>query len=338
MKRIGPVFLQLRKCFKTYFYYYNFKYRLVMVLKLSTSMKTRVFVIMVSFILLLILSRVFCQNQIEYEIKIEIDGSAGWIIRIMGDEVSVDFLEFESRVTSLVEAAENEIGRGMIAVRDSFSFTLNYSGSYSIIECRFHWINFSKTENKRIIIGDVFQSQNLFLQLYGDGEVCISYPSEYVIETISPTPYDRNDSTHTLRWLGANDFLGKFGIILHEKSVTPGLTLNSQESMLIIAGVLSVASVTSVGLYLFKRHTKKEKESGIPEFPTPLGIENAEDKIIKLLIASGGSLHQTAIANQCRFSKAKTSQLLTILENKGIIKRYKMGRRKIITLIKKVEK
>ncbi|MGD8565896.1 MAG: hypothetical protein PVF96_06075 [Candidatus Bathyarchaeota archaeon] len=302
-------------------------------------MKTRVFVIMVSFTLILILtSEVFCQNQIEYEIKIESDGSARWIIRIMGDEVSIDFFEFENRVTSLVATTENETGRGMVAVRDSFSLTLNYSGSYSIVECRFHWINFSKTENQKIIIGDVFQSQNLFLQLYGDGEVCISYPSEYVLETVSPTPYDRNDSTQTLRWLGSNDFLGKFGIILHEKSVTPGLTLISQEIMIIIAVVLSVASVASVGLYLFKRHTKKEKEIGIPEYPTPLGIENAEDKIVKLLDASGGSLHQTAIVNQCRFSKAKTSQLLTILENKGVIKRYKMGRRKIITLIKKVEK
>ena len=172
-------------------------------------------------------------------------------------------------------------------------------------------------ENKKIIIGDVFQSENLFLQLYGDGEAYIIYPSEYIIETVSPTPYDRNDSTRTLRWLGTNDFVSELRIILREKSVTPGLAGTLHESAFAIAGFLTAAVGISVGFYLYKRHTREEKKIRPPEFPTPLGVENAEDKIVRLLDSSSGSLYQSVIVRQCRFSKAKTSQLLSILEKKA---------------------
>jgi uncharacterized membrane protein len=61
-------------------------------------------------------------------------------------------------------------------------------------------------------------------------------------------------------------------------------------------------------------------------------VETEEDKIIKILKSSGGSLRQSVIVEQCRFSKAKTSQLLTVLEEKGKITRLKKGRDKIVTL------
>ena len=47
-------------------------------------------------------------------------------------------------------------------------------------------------------------------------------------------------------------------------------------------------------------------------------------------------MRQSAIAEQCRFSKAKTSQLLAVLEQKKVITRYKKGRDKIVTLNERV--
>jgi len=304
-------------------------------------MKVHVLVIMLSFTLLLILyGKVYGQTQIEYRVQINSDGSAAWIIRTIGTEVSVNFSEFERRVTSLVETAKVETGRDMVAVRDSFSMTFNYSGSYCVVEYMFYWKNFSEVEGMKIIIGDVFQSENFFLQLYGDGEVYITYPSEYIIETVSPTPYERDDSRKTLRWLGTNDFTNELPvIILREKSVTPGFFETLQENAIVIAGLMTAAAGVSIGFYVFRRHRKKEKEIvKIPEIPTPLGIESAEDKILKLLKSSGGSLYQSAIADQCKFSKAKTSQLLAILENRGIVSRYKKGRDKIVTLVEQDKK
>jgi len=304
-------------------------------------MKVHVLVVMVSFTLCLIpYGKVYSQNQIEYRIQIDSDGSATWVIRTIGTEVLVNFSEFENKVTSLVETAKAETGRDMVAVRDSFSMTFNYSGSYSVVEYRFCWKNFSKVEDMKIIIGDVFQSENFFPQLYGDGEVYITYPSEYIIETVSPPPYERDDFHQTLRWLGTNDFTNELPVIvLREKSVTPGFFENLRENAIVIAGLLTAAAGSSIGFYVFRHYRKKEKEIvKIPELPTPLGIESAEDKIVKLLKSSGGSLYQSAITDQCKFSKAKTSQLLAVLENRGIVSRYKKGRDKIVTLVERDKK
>jgi len=64
-----------------------------------------------------------------------------------------------------------------------------------------------------------------------------------------------------------------------------------------------------------------------------LGLVSDEEKAVKLIKSSGGSLHQSAITDQLGFSKAKTSQLLTVLEHKGVIRRFKRGRDKIVVLV-----
>jgi uncharacterized membrane protein len=48
-------------------------------------------------------------------------------------------------------------------------------------------------------------------------------------------------------------------------------------------------------------------------------------------------MRQSEITEQCRFSKAKTSQLLSDLEGRGIITRYKKGRDKIVSLKERVK-
>ena len=69
----------------------------------------------------------------------------------------------------------------------------------------------------------------------------------------------------------------------------------------------------------------------------PVELETEEGKILKLLKSSGGSMRQSAIVDQCRFSKAKTSQLLAVLEKNGNITRYKKGRDKIVNLTERVK-
>ena len=87
---------------------------------------------------------------------------------------------------------------------------------------------------------------------------------------------------------------------------------------------------------MFKRRkTSQSKSMVIPAEPAE--VETEEGKILKLLKLSGGSMRQSAIVDQSRFSKAKTSQLLTVLEKKGTITRYKKGRDKIVNLTERVK-
>ena len=82
---------------------------------------------------------------------------------------------------------------------------------------------------------------------------------------------------------------------------------------------------------------KKRKRNATSDVPAEFPIMSEEDKILKLLRSFGGSMRQSEITNKSRFSKAKTSQLLAVLEKKGSITRYKSGRDKIVTLKERVK-
>jgi len=304
-------------------------------------MKTHILFIVSLFTLLLtscILA--YGEDQTEYTIQIGGNCSATWIIRrTVGVQDSIDTLEeFQNRVEALVETAKNKTGRDMAVDVESMTFTP--SGSHITVEYKFYWRNFSKIEDKKIMISDVFQVKDVFLQLYGNGEICITYPSQYIVETVSPSPEERNDSLQILKWLKTEDFINPLPIIiLRDKSLTPGFLEILGQNALIILGLVVIAAGSSIGFYVFKR--RREKESETVKTPELIGlprIESAEEKIVKILKSSGGSLYQSAIVDQCKFSKAKTSQLLTALEKTGIVSRYKKGRDKIVIIIEQDKK
>ena len=75
---------------------------------------------------------------------------------------------------------------------------------------------------------------------------------------------------------------------------------------------------------MFKRRKNNASLADTIESP----IVSEEDKVLKLLKSFGGNMRQSEITEKSRFSKAKTSQLLTALEKKGSITRYMSGRDK----------
>jgi uncharacterized membrane protein len=322
-----------------------FKYFRNILIKENIQMRAHI-IIVIAFLTLFLLvpcGIVYSQSSIEYTIQIENDGSAAWTITQTGTQIqsSIDSLiQLRSRVVSLIEAAQNITQRAMVADENEFSLSSNFSGSYVTVEYRFYWQNFSKIENTNIIIGDVFQVKSFFDQLYGDGQVYMTYPTEYTVQEASPVPYERNDSLHTLRWLGTTDFVaGQSTITLEEQPPTSGFINTTGQNVIIIASLIVLAAGSSTGLYVFRRRKrKKAKQLEISQQTTFPEIENDEDKIVNLLKSSTKGLYQSAIAEQFRFSRAKTSQLLTALENKGIVKRQKRGREKIVVLVQQNEK
>jgi uncharacterized membrane protein len=165
---------------------------------------------------------------------------------------------------------------------------------------------------------------------------------EYVIESVSPSPHEQDPTAPMLVWYGIEDFkIGEPKIVLREKSSASGLLeIISQNWILIIILTALLISGGSVGFYYF-RHQKltlrRPIEPGSSKVQVPLEVEDAEQKIVNLLRAAGGSMHQSKIAEKCGFSRAKVSKLLKVMENKAVIKREQKGREKIVTLIKEVE-
>lgn len=276
-------------------------------------------------------------HQLEYTIKTHADGSATWAIEEKGIDVKPSFDTFVYNVSSLIELAKSKTQRNMTVPTESYLMNVSVSGSYKIVRYQFCWNGFGKIEAARIKIGDVFEVESFFSHLFGDGGVCITYPGQYAVESATPQPEELSDSVQMLEWIGIRDFkTGEPKIVLVEKSLFQGLVDGIVKNALWIFSLLALALVGSVSLYYLKftRRTLKKpvelRPSGIPGL---IETEDDEEKVVDLLGAAGGRLRQSTIADRCGFSRSKTSKLLKTMEEKGRVRREKMGREKIVTLV-----
>jgi uncharacterized membrane protein len=295
------------------------------------------FIAMACLLTIVPLGRVQAQTYTQYKIQLNSDGSAAWtIIQVSGLNGTVDtWAGFQQKVTALVTAAANQTQRPMGVDNDTFQTSTTITSSDSkTTEYMFTWLNFSKTENGQLTAGDVFSVSGFFNQLYGDGALQINYPSNYTLKSVAPTPDERDDSTQTLQWLGTQFFVAEQPSIIlvaqEQASANSG-----QQPYLLIGSVsaVAVAVAAAIASWFFlanRRHKQNSKELTVASTVTLL--ETEEEKVLKVLRSNGGSAYQSAITEQCRFSKAKTSQLLSALEAKGIVRRYKKGRDKIVNL------
>lgn len=295
----------------------------------------------------------FCESDLEwitaYRIEIGENGAARWIIERKTlleteyDEATFNYYssldyhyELSKNISELVKTARLKTGRWNMTCEPltiTSSIFRSTTVTYGVITYQYDWIQFTNLvpNQERIEIGDVFVD-GIFL--FGNGELAIKHPPGYVVAESFPIPDETDESDRTIIWYGLENFSTEEPrIILRKKCFMDIL----HEYMLLIGGVLAVASVIFAGLWLF-RLRKKGEAKPIVQAPRPdLEIEDDEDRVIRLLKASHGSLFQSTITEQCGFSKTKTSLLLATMEKKGIVKRKKKGRKKLVMLIERSE-
>jgi DNA-binding MarR family transcriptional regulator len=298
-----------------------------------------------------------CQDQLEEststKIEVRADGSATWTIErrfLLKTEEDVSIFEqyitefeaqkeayleeFSNKTRELVDRASVITGRSMRA--ENFQITIDVlqtaTASYGVITYRYDWVGFAKVEAKRITIGDVFEGG---FYLYQEDALTIEHPSGYVVIAVSPTPDDTRKSDRTLTWYGRRNFGAGEPTVILEKETSSILDI-LQDHLPLTVGLLAIAGGGFTGLYLFKR--KKKKKGDIKSSLVQATFEKMEDdeeKVIRLLESAGGQLFQSLIAKHCGFSSSKTSELLTTMENKGIVARRTKGREKLVTLIER---
>ena len=295
-------------------------------------------------------SLIFCEGQLSWEIvtRIEIhpDGSATWVIRkkttlntesdraAFLDYVNLTSIEdFLNNVKSIVNEASVITGRAMKAenldmVASVFNTTTGFEG---ILQYQYDWIGFAKEiEGEKIKVGDALNGQ---LDLSRNDMLIIQYPTSYTIENVDPTQDDSSESDRTITWYGPRNFgAGEPTVILRKNTlgVADFILSNAFVTSLII---LILSCLGGLGLVKLKS-LKKQKDVKVSEVtPLRIELESDEEKVINLLKESGGRLYQKAIAKHYGFSKSKTSELLTAMEQKEIVARKKRGRQKLVILI-----
>ncbi len=278
------------------------------------------------------------QTSLQYKVQLSSDRSAVWTITQTSDlNGTVDtWSSFQSKVTSLVLTCANQTGRQMSVDNDSLQISTVTSGDSKTTEYTFTWLNFSETQNGQLIVGDVFGNSSFFDQLYGVGyndvgySFQINYPANYYVGSIKPSPNSEDNYTQTLQWFDVSLFINgspKIVFQVNPQTASP----SGQTPYVLIALIASVIAIGLSGGFLFVTRRKNRKGSEPAISPAVL-LETEEEKVLRVLRSNGGTAYQSAITEQCKFSKAKTSQLLTALEKKGFVKRYKKGRDKIVNI------
>ena len=285
-----------------------------------------------------------------YQISVDEDGSANWVIErrfILSnvDEVAIFqsyISEFENQKGTYLEEFSNETqilvergslitGRSMRA--ENFDVTVGLletaTASYGVIKFQYDWVGFAKIEEGRIAVGDVFEGG---FYLYKDDTLIIHYPQEFGIQAVSPLQDEARESEQALLWYGRRNFGGgEPTIILTSANIESENTL--QNSMVLIFAVILVVILIIIMLWILRRRNGKKK-LGIGSLKKEkFEIKSDEDKVLELLHNSGGQIYQSMITKQLDFSKAKTSILLKGMEKTGLVKRKKMGREVLVTLL-----
>lgn len=152
-------------------------------------------------LLLLPLNAAQGQNYFEYKVQIKSDGSAAWMItQFSSANATIETWDvFQQRVFDLVDSATSVTHREMTVDENSLQINTTVSSESKTTEYTFTWQNFSIIQGSKLSFGDVFQVNNFFDQLYGDAALQLSYPTDYSVKSVSPIPYERQDSADTLK-------------------------------------------------------------------------------------------------------------------------------------------
>ncbi|MCW4030647.1 MAG: helix-turn-helix domain-containing protein [Candidatus Bathyarchaeota archaeon] len=286
----------------------------------------------VCFLLLMLfpLNPASCQEYYEYNIQIQPDGSALWTItQFTAANTATDtWSGFQNKIYPLIDAAATATSRQMSIPEWSIQINTTISAESKTTEYSFKWQNCCKADGGTLTFGDVFAVDNFFGRLYGDAALELTYPMGFEVESVSQAPYLRQDDAHLLRWSRTQDLANNPVQVVFSPADADGNSWDLTVLVLLVGGLAAAISLSLGGLFFFRRRTASK--SVVVE--QPRAIESEEDKVLNLLKTRSGSMRQSEITETTRFSKAKTSQLLSGLERSGYITRYKKGRDKIVTL------
>jgi uncharacterized membrane protein len=301
------------------------------------------FLLCVSCVLLAfsLLTPVHAQQYVQYKIEINSDNSATWKINQTqaSSESTINLQDFQQKITDLVSACANMTQREMDLDINSLFIQATYFSDNSNVtkyEYEFTWLNFSMTSGNLVNFGDVFALSGFFNKLFGNGMIEIDFPLTYAVRSAVPEQdsWVNGPSNNGLVW-GGTDFFTNANITLVQINGPTQTAENSGNAswqayvLAVLPVVLTVVLV--VIFYVLRAHKRTVIRKAKPISSIPI-LESEEEKLLNVLRLNGGSQLQAALTEQVRFSKAKTSQLLSALEKKGIVTRYKKGRDKIVTL------
>lgn len=280
-----------------------------------------------------------------YTVTLESDGDAFWVIEhkfpISSDEEEQGFREyirslgesseelealFRETIEEILSEASRVTGRemGVSGLEVNVSITQTITGRLGVLTVSFLWTGFGRVEGGELVVGDVFQGG---LYLFEGDTLTFRIPEGSQISRVSPNP-DREEG-RDISWRGRRSFssgepalrisLAAGGSGSEPRGPLPTLT----EGSLLVAVIAASGAVVAAALISWRRR------SGRGEWMGDVGL------ILSILRRSGGAVPQSRIVEETGFSKSKVSLLLSLMEERGLVERVKVGRENLVRLVRR---
>jgi uncharacterized membrane protein len=237
-----------------------------------------------------------------------------------------DLQDFGKRMEWFLASAQTLSGRTMKAENFNILYDTakSPSDSYGIIRYSFNWLNFSRLENGKILIGDSFSEGMVLSQ---DNVLVIKIPDGYEVESASPA-FDKRDGARLI-WDGTlyrNFNRGEPTLVLARSGSDQGLYL-----------VILIVIASGAAIFFFMKRKKTESKKDIPPSSENLEIEDLkyEEMIKRFLVRSGGEASQSDIITEVSLSKSRVSTILSKMKDKGEIIKIKNGKGNLIRIVSK---
>ncbi len=283
--------------------------------------------------------------EIEYFVRLSTENETRAFEDLMADveaNSSAYVDRFAERMNATVSSAEESTGREMSASDFGVSAEIRTLGNqYGVLTYTFTWNNFATVSNGEITAGDALEG--FFL----DQETTLQFtwPDGYEVASIDPEPTETRSNTAVYR--GPLDFsTGEPSITLGPASqvttqTTDGQTGPSPEesgSMLpwIIGGFVLLALIGAAIWYLRQQQTESDGEptaaGGAPDEDTPAELLSNEERVEQYLASHGRRAKQQEIVEGLGWTEAKTSQVLSDMQDAGRIEKFRIGRENVVKL------
>lgn len=292
--------------------------------------------------------------QIRYAIRLEDDNETQAFDGLATDieeNTSVYLGRFSDRMNATVDAAETATGRSMTV--SDFAVSTNVSQgidrTYGLVTYSATWTDFAAVSDEQIQIGDALEG--LFLD--SETEFRIEWEADYELASVEPPASETTDRSVT--WTGPLEFgEDEPSVILNPApdqtaTETPTATTTGPDEggipwLLVIVGIALVILIG--GGWFWRKGGSPTAESGptgggevtesvsetADEPSPPPELLSNEERVEQYLESVGGRAKQQEIVDALEWTEAKTSQVLSEMNEDGQIEKFRIGRENVVKI------
>jgi len=245
---------------------------------------------------------------------------------------------FEDRATRVVDTATDATDREMRIENVTVTASTDLQNS-GVVEYQYTWRGFAVAAGDELRIGDAISG----FYLEPSSRLVISWPEAYELDRAEPPPAETDEEAGRVEWQGERSFgPDEPTVLATEPGDSPpfSIALVSAVVLLALLGSIIVARSDAVDpLELLSEGDEQAAVSSSTEEaaagenePRDLEKLSSNERVLALLEREGGRMKQQAVTAELAWSAARTSQVVSELEEADSVEVFRVGRENVLKL------